>query len=108
MAEAVRCVVAGVRDDLHPGAHGRTGRDGVGRAADELHARADVAEVDRAVPAEEATGIYRRLAKANPDIDYAIVDSVYVDESGKNTAPANVKREAKRWIKRLEKGGETR
>nr|WP_246280425.1 BMP family ABC transporter substrate-binding protein [Nocardioides daedukensis] len=32
-----------------------------------------------------------KSAKANPDVDYAIVDSTYIDESGKNTAPANVK-----------------
>lgn len=30
-------------------------------------------------------------AKANPDIDFAIVDYAYSDESGKNTAPDNLK-----------------
>ena len=33
----------------------------------------------------------KAAAAANPDIDFAIVDFAYTDESGKNTAPANLK-----------------
>ena len=53
----------------------------------------------------------RMVEKRITEVVYAALDvagSVHSRTSYGGTAPANVKREASRWIKRLEKEGQTR